>query len=86
MKNIIVEQSEEIEQSKELEQLEDVKVIINQIVDNVINSYESNKLKRCVQIIANNLMKLDENNPYGYEFDLGISSILSTLCLIYSIS
>ena len=28
--------------------------------------------------IANNLMKLDENNPYGYEFDLGISSILST--------
>lgn len=56
MKNIIVEQSEEIEQSKELEQLEDVKVIINQIVDNVVNSYESNKLKRCVQIIANNLM------------------------------
>lgn len=56
MRNIIVEQSEEIEQSKELEQLENVKVIINQIVDNVINSYESNKLKRCVQIIANNLM------------------------------
>ena len=56
MRNIIVEQSEEIEQSKELEQLEDVKVIINQIVDNVVNSYESNKLKRCVQIIANNLM------------------------------
>ena len=56
MTNIIVEQSEEIEQSKELEQLEDVKVIINQIVDNVVNSYESNKLKRCVQIIANNLM------------------------------
>ena len=56
MRNIIVEQSEEIEQSKELEHLEDVKVIIDQIVDNVVNSYESNKLKRCVQIIANNLM------------------------------
>lgn len=56
MKSIIEEQSVEIEASHELEALEDVKLIVNQIVNNILDSNESNKLKRCVQIVANNLM------------------------------
>ena len=55
MKSIIAEQNEEIEHTHDLESLEDVRLIINQIVNNILNSYESNKLKRCVQIITNNL-------------------------------
>ena len=55
MKSIIAEQNEEIEHTHNLESLEDVRLIINQIVNNILNSYESNKLKRCVQIITNNL-------------------------------
>lgn len=56
MKSIIEEQNVEIEESKDLVQLEDVKLIINQIVDNIVNSTESNKLKRIVKIITNNLV------------------------------
>lgn len=56
MRNIIEEQNVEIEASHELESLEDVKLIVNQIVNNILESSESNKLKRCVQIVANNLM------------------------------
>lgn len=55
MMNIIEKQNIEIEEAQDLIELEDVKLIINQIVDNIVNSNESIKLQRMVRVIATNL-------------------------------
>ena len=55
MMNIIDAQNEEIKSDKEVENLEDLKVIVNQIVDNILSSLESNKIKKITRILAINL-------------------------------
>lgn len=56
MMSIIDAQNEEIKSDKELENLEELKLIINQIVDNIASSYESNKIKKITRILALNLV------------------------------
>ena len=80
LQNIVDIQNEELDKKAEKNN-ENVRLIINQIVENILNSKESTRLKKMVRILAINLA----NKFSKYKLDPHFIDALVTGCPLYNI-